>query len=486
MADSENFEPYEDTGDETQPFQETERLCKSMSELKIDPQLQYASKTIKLPLHSDIGLEARAAARQPTIQYDKLLENSLFAVVCGLVDEFEQLHLPIVDTGSRVDLHPRLIEMLASIPKQILYHLVAGNLEQAISNEQDVAELFATGSEWLEPSAEEDTPLVYARILVDEHSQMPTSAQYTTVIARLRAYISGTPQSFDGAAELDTDNRHQATREDIRRGDYRWLAGQTKRVQVVETFCMALQIRIKDDTIKTPQMYIGYTKDTEERREQHDKGDSSSWLQQLVLAAFKAEFPDNGFRLIDREICYMAFEWEVGLAEAFLTVLTDSYYQTGGGFNVVPGGIQVTSAKFQKLRDNERQAIWKERADWRQLRTEWCYTNIRRERILSESNNNAALLPSLQVKQNEQAKADAAWEKARQKREELRALLSRNRKAIAEKLQDLEETSGMLKHVPQWVRDEHERMWNETKTAKRELKEKEAAVEAAVMTRPGS
>ena len=131
------------------------------------------------------------------------------------------------------------------------------------------------------------------------------------------------------------------------------------------------QGRHHQDTIKTPQMYIEYTKDPAKRRKQHENGDSSSWLQQLVLAVFKAEFPDNGFHFVHRVICYMALQWEVGLAEAFLAVLTDSYYQTGGGFNVVPGGIQVTSAKFQKLKDDERQAIWNARAHWRHMDTGW-------------------------------------------------------------------------------------------------------------------
>ena len=232
MADSIGFEPSEDNPNETQRSEETKSLCEIMTGLKIDsnPQLQHASETIKLPLHDDIRLEAIAAARRPTIQYDKLLEDSLAAVASGLVDEVEKLRIPFVDTGSRSDLNPRLGALLASIPKQLLYQLVAGNIEHAISNDQDMAELFAPDSLWLEPSAAEDTPLVYARALVDGQSQMPTSAQYTALIARLRQYISGDPQSYSNAAKLNTDNRHTATTADIRRGDYRWLAGQPKRV----------------------------------------------------------------------------------------------------------------------------------------------------------------------------------------------------------------------------------------------------------------
>jgi hypothetical protein len=32
-------------------------------------------------------------------------------------------------------------------------------------------------------------------------------------------------------------------------------------------------------------------------------------------------------------------KWEVGLAEAALTMLTNGHYQTGDGFNVMPGGV---------------------------------------------------------------------------------------------------------------------------------------------------
>jgi hypothetical protein len=478
MTDSSEY--GESTGDETQPHQKPNQLLRMESELVIDmnSEHQNKSKTIKLPLHNDILLEARAAARQPTVPYDKLLEDSLFAVAAGLIGEVEQLHIPIVDTESRADLNPRLMKLLASIPKQLMYQLVAGNIEQATSNDKDMAELFAPDSVWLEPSAEEDTPLVYARILVDGQSQTPTSAQYTAVIARLREYISGDPKSYSSAAKLDSDNRHQVTAGDIRRGDYRWLEGQPKRVQVVETFCMALPTRIKDGTIKTPQMYIGYTKDPEKHRKQHDKGDSSGWLQQLVLAAFEAEFPDNGFHIAHREICYMAFQWEVGLAEAFLTILTDSYYETGGGFNVVPGGIQVTSSKFQKLKDAERQQLWNARAHWRHMHTGWWFMNMKNEKKQLAGKNNAALLPELQQVQYWQAQVDAKREARKKTRDTLPAHLAKGQKELAQSLREVELLRSRSEGTPQVFRDRIEQMWNMLKTEEQKLKDIEDKMRA--------
>lgn len=103
-----------------------------------------------------------------------------------------------------------------------------------------------------------------------------------------------------------------------------------ERAQIFTVFCAALESRLdgkdKDISSTIPPMYIGYTKDPETRRRQHDNGDSSSWLQQLVLAAFRAEFAEEGFHFASRAICYMNSGFEVDIAESVLTLVIDSAY----------------------------------------------------------------------------------------------------------------------------------------------------------------
>ncbi|KAF1929893.1 uncharacterized protein M421DRAFT_4318 [Didymella exigua CBS 183.55] len=91
-------------------------------------------------------------------------------------------------------------------------------------------------------------------------------------------------------------------------------------------------------------IYSDYTKKSQTRCRSHDKGESSSWLQQLVLAAFKSKI-------------------EIDIAESVLTLITDSAYQTGGGFDLVPEGIRTLSSKFASLTEIDRRGFWAERKE---------------------------------------------------------------------------------------------------------------------------
>lgn len=80
-----------------------------------------------------------------------------------------------------------------------------------------MAELFDDDSDWLEPSQNKDTPIIYARILVNASPDAPKPAQWLAVLQHLHDYIIGQTATFANAAELDRDvTRNRAISDDIR------------------------------------------------------------------------------------------------------------------------------------------------------------------------------------------------------------------------------------------------------------------------------
>jgi hypothetical protein len=426
-------------------------------------QHQHEQKTVQLPLNRSQVRDAHAVARQPIIRYDKLVDYSLTETVYNIWDEASGQGHPIVKDMEQTDFLYSATCILASIPNVLLSTLVAGNLEQAIMDNKEVTDLFKPDSTWLGPSAEDDTPMIYARVLVDKHSRIPTPTQYRNMIARLREYISGDKLFFRRAAALEIDSHHSATAEDIRQGKHRWLNGNENRAQAVETFCKPLEDRLEQDTIRTPHMYIGYTKDPERRRNQHSKGESSSWLQQLVLAAFQAEYPEDDIHFTSRAICYMAYESEVGLAEAVLTIITDSAYQTGGGFNMVPGGIQVGSAKFRHLSTEGKNARWEERQLWRKLETPWFLDNMKVEYHRLLERRGFGHIPGLQQFRKDAKDTRDKVERKKANIKSQRDWLSSKKAECAHQLQlaerlfakakDIEGNKFIQERMPEWKRD---------------------------------
>lgn len=78
----------------------------------------------------------------------------------------------------------------------------------------------------------------------------------------------------------------------------------------------------------------------------------------------------------------MTSKLEVRLSESVLTLVTHSAYETGGGFNLVPGGVQCSSAN---LTDAQRAIVREERKERRE-KTTWYSPNLQQEstRFLNE------------------------------------------------------------------------------------------------------
>lgn len=86
----------------------------------------------------------------------------------------------------------------------------------------------------------------------------------------------------------------------------------------------------------------------------------------------------------------MTSKFEVRLSESVLTLVTHSAYETGGGFNLVPGGVQCSSAN---LTDAQRAIVREERKERRE-KTPWYSPNLQQEstRFLNEKENRVAPL----------------------------------------------------------------------------------------------
>jgi hypothetical protein len=143
-----------------------------------------------------------------------------------------------------------------------------------------------------------------------------------------------------------------STLQGIKAGEHWYFQGSINSVQQVITFCTALERRIaehKPDQLDIPMHkplnYVGYSMFITARGIQHDKGDTS-WLQVMVLDAFVLEFVPGAFHYEGRTACFVTSEQKARVAESLLGTITDSNIETGGGFGVFQGGIEVISAKL--------------------------------------------------------------------------------------------------------------------------------------------
>jgi hypothetical protein len=90
-----------------------------------------------------------------------------------------------------------------------------------------------------------------------------------------------------------------------------------------------------------PHKRPGYSKCIQKRLHEYRERETS-WLANLVESACRLEFGHKAFFFGDYVACFVATYDEVPVAEALIGTITDSSIETGGGFTVYQGGIQVS------------------------------------------------------------------------------------------------------------------------------------------------
>ncbi|KAF1951818.1 hypothetical protein CC80DRAFT_552890 [Byssothecium circinans] len=89
--------------------------------------------------------------------------------------------------------------------------------------------------------------------------------------------------------------------------------------------------------------YIGYAIIFTVRKQQQHDGGSVNWLMHLCHSICQRLWP-GVFPLEASPICFLAHEDEFRMGELLLTLIADSMYSTGGGFNVADPGLNNASA----------------------------------------------------------------------------------------------------------------------------------------------
>jgi hypothetical protein len=257
------------------------------------------------------------------------------------------------------------------------------------------------------------------------------------VIACLRYYISGGSKTAK-----DVDNalgRNQSTRQDANKGAHFYLNGSKNRVTMTITFCQALENRLdkipseeQDDPLKIPLKYVGYSKHINKRQKGHEGG-GSNWLMMLVQAALRVEdLP--GYDMHNHPVCFLAKPFEAPIAEVLISVVTNSIYDTGGGFGVYQSGIQVSSA-WQD--DSEAKKNWLSCEEFRFTCTPFMKRLDDEEEYLIKVREAGGHKPAINLVQ---AAQDEELAKARQRYKDAEDSYKRKKEGLAAMVQSFEET----------------------------------------------
>jgi hypothetical protein len=295
--------------------------------------------------------------RKRRFNYPEYLKDGLF-VVAALAWRHARMRGDAVVNKLKEDRWKQLaVTLLSSMYTDVLHHLVAGNIAEAYEQGSPTLQNVYRKSNWLANSTG-DAPCVYARILCNvENGKSPTPNQLRRVILRLRRYISQDPACIDDALAIDNLFGTNSRQKDIERGDHYFLRAATgnripKRCYQVQLFCDKLEERFaklrdgdEDKPLEHALHYVGYAMCFARRKTQHEADNgSSSWFMNLVKAVCRAELTGTTWGFSDFVVCYCADEDEVPVAELLITLLSNASHDTGGGFEVHPAGLNISSA----------------------------------------------------------------------------------------------------------------------------------------------
>ncbi|KAI1522786.1 hypothetical protein PtrSN001A_011594 [Pyrenophora tritici-repentis] len=98
-------------------------------------------------------------------------------------------------------------------------------------------------STWALRSKGNNSPAFYVRCFISDIGDSPTPRQFRTIIACTRQYISGDPDHAKLCLRIDNESRaNRSDEEDITHGRHYFLAGSARGVEIIATFCGALEV----------------------------------------------------------------------------------------------------------------------------------------------------------------------------------------------------------------------------------------------------
>lgn len=280
--------------------------------------------------------------------------------------------------GTYIHLRKVLYLMFASMPVAILKAAIDGSLPYKVLSERDHLEYDSDKPEHLQHASivQRNSPLapaLYGRFLKNSKGLAPSANQMMIVVNSLRAYVSG--KDIEKAVEIDyTFNPGVSTVQQLEQFNHHYLKRLDNRVALAHTWCHAIELKCKDvpqykrdRPYPRPLTYCGYAKSIKKRSADYENHRSTTWLVNLVDAAFKVYVPEEAFRFEVYTVCFLAAEEEAQLSErAFTLCLEAKVHQ--GGFCVVGGG-QCFSSKRMGMNEEERKRKWQDLSAWRETHT---------------------------------------------------------------------------------------------------------------------
>jgi len=199
------------------------------------------------------------------------------------------------------------------------------------------------------------------------------------LITYLNPYTNN-PSYVDVCVDIDNAKRHNTSdRENIMQREHFFLNGSLQRVQVILTFCEALEDLLQthapagspqeSQPFKFKAKYFGYTTNDAERSKRHDAG-TTNWLKSFYHSICKTEFHDPtgtpDFTWHHYVVGFAVSVDECHIGEELFCQIGSGYYNTGVGFNIQPAGISVSSAQLDSVNSKVATNMWKAVLQWRE------------------------------------------------------------------------------------------------------------------------
>ncbi|PVI01240.1 hypothetical protein DM02DRAFT_727989 [Periconia macrospinosa] len=335
-----------------------------------------------LPVEEETGPAPIIVRHGGHFRYADALEDSLLAVIV-----LAWQHALSVNPGFAMDTDRQEwvflgVAILASIPLTMLKLFVGHNLAAALRG--GYVGRFDTLRAHMEPEGawmqqgQGDAPVIYVVSLVsrDALGSGPTVQQLREVVRLLLEYIEGKASAIVVDNAIRSPKGRETLALDIQAGTQKYLC-KTKdgrrvpsanRREVIRIFANALgeRLALEDDEtrhIHPPLQYVGYAFNFAKREAQHQTGESN-YLMHLVNSICQVLYPAT-FNLEAHPICYLAEEKEVPFAELLLSLVTNTFYTTGRGFNIATPGLSNASADMKYVMHGEAVEFWKARQAFR-------------------------------------------------------------------------------------------------------------------------
>jgi hypothetical protein len=339
------------------------------SELQ-DLDTEKIGRKIKLPVTpAQIDL-AKSAAKKPRFDYVERYKFGLTAIASAVFYEEDKDKGSVASQFGEGDFRIIAVQILAAMSRAVLKGCIEGNLAAKSRTNNKLKELYQETS-LRSMRGEQRYSGIYIRYLVNADTREASAPkEWLNVTAVMMKYVSGNQESL--ALELDNmSSRRNSTLESIQAGRYWHLDGHRHHVMTIVTFCEAIKRdteTMNEEEIDKPMRspaYVGYSMTINRRLEQHQRRENSSWFQHFVHDAFRYVFGDKAFVFDNFVVCYLLNGPEAIVDETLIGRIFNSTYDTGGGFSIVQGGVQVSGAFLSNLSKTDKANMLKDCEDFR-------------------------------------------------------------------------------------------------------------------------